>query len=522
MTLVIGQFISLTLLGINAIILMRLLLPSEYGLYAIAVIPYGLLTPLRDMGVPFAIQHKLSLPIDERGMLSQDLIMTGFFWEFLVGFAFALMLFLSSGALSSILGFSTLAIILIASTPCLATMGVVRVTYGVSIATGRPGAGSILMVIASGSKLLLSVGLVLLGGGALGAMIGFAGSAVFSALLCVAIVGLTRGRISDRQDGPVAPLTERLFNTARNVLGYGTPIGVTDFITLLASHLILIIAAANMSSQEFGVLNSAYVLYVYVYAMFIPVMLILLTVYSGLGVDGNKSAVAYMRGTHLSALLAGSMGVALSISSTPVIRILLGSEYSAASLILFSLSLYLIIFPAFGGFSSGMLLLGQGKSRRYLVSGLTAAAMGTAVGLLVIPEYGSLGVVLALGVTLATSTALLFLSVRREIGYSLDTRKSLRLVVILLASVVVGLGLNGITSSFGFYQSWLVSLIVTSIVAFLALTLTHTFTEDDAKYLSLALEPFPVLAGLGRFLTSLVHILSPTKQASGEGSKRIQ
>jgi O-antigen/teichoic acid export membrane protein len=433
----------------------------------------------------------------------------GVLWEVFLGLFLSLFLFVASGPMSQLLGLPALTIILIVSIPSLAGMGVVRVAYGSSIALNKPGNAAGLMVFTSSTKLILSVSFVLLGEGAFGAMKGFGISTIISAVLCAAYV--SRLSMNPRSSPPLdsreknGPSVQSILN---RLLRYGYPIGIADLTALLSSQLILIIAAATITTTEFGIFNSAYVLYLYVYSLFAPLLLSILSMFSSMDQDSTTRQMAYQKTTNFAATLSGLIGLAVVISADTIIAILFGPEYGAGTTVFALLGVLLLLFPPFGSLSSGMLLLGSGYPNYYSLSNLIAATIGVIVGFLAIPQFGTVGIVFALYATYSASTLLLYVMVYYKLNLKLEIRRSLGTVASMVIALIFGIAILQALQNWNMHASLIVALVAVEIIGLAALIRIGIFAVDDAELLEDVLQNIPGVRFLGRVLHRFARIVS--------------
>ncbi len=92
--LFLGQFLSTAISALGSILLVRFLAPTEYGLYAIALMPTALIGLFRDWGMNFAmIKHLAEYKSENRTVDMKKVVASGILFESVLGVLLSIICF---------------------------------------------------------------------------------------------------------------------------------------------------------------------------------------------------------------------------------------------------------------------------------------------------------------------------------------------------------------------------------------------------------------------------------------------
>ena len=153
-----------------------------------------------------------------------------------------------------------------------------------------------------------------------------------------------------------------------------------------------------------------------------------------------KSAVKY------SSLFALPIVGALISLSDPTIRVIFGDKFPLSA---YYLQLYMLsyVYIGFGSVATGNLLNGQGETRINLRCALITLVTGCPLALILVPNYGIIGLILTLIVSPLPSVVYGLLWVKRNLHIGLDWKSSVKVYSSVIFSSILTLFFVGIQSN---------------------------------------------------------------------------
>ena len=187
---------------------------------------------------------------------------------------------------------------------------------------------------------------------------------------------------------------------------------------------------------------------------------------------------------------------------------LFGATYETAPLFLALLTVsYLYI--AFGNLSIGNLISSQGQTKLILKLTLLTAAIGFPMGLILILQFGVIGLIIT---ALTAGLPSLFVSLRwikKHYSLTVDWHSSAR---IILSSSITAVLTYAIIAQLGF-ASWirlLIGVLIFVLILIPALLFTRSITRSDISNLRFMIGGLGVLSGLINKVLSLIEKLTAT------------
>ncbi len=334
----VGTFSATVLLGLNSIIIARLLGPANYGLYNLSFsIPYFLLYFI-DLGMTTAAQRYISEFVAKgklAGAKKVFLITSSYMLTLSLVFT-VLFLILSDYVASSILNRPELAIYLRISAFVILLETVFRyISYNQLLALGKSHVSSFIDFLHALLRFILAPLLIILGFGIAGAIFGLlAGYAVAGIVGITYLVYIFRGI---KAEGDIS---------LKSIFSYNIPFAILGTIGLISGEVQYILLSRLTIASDIGNYAAANNLLATIIAIFTtPLAQITLPTFSRI-TDERQYAEAVMKYSKYALLITlGAQGMLFSVSF-PLVYLLYGEKYSLAPYLL-QLSLILSILTSF-------------------------------------------------------------------------------------------------------------------------------------------------------------------------------
>lgn len=391
--LFVGKSASTVIMAIGTIILARLMLPAEYGLYTIALVPSLTMSLFTDWGIGVAMTRYIAqykaINKDED---IRDIIAVGLIFKVATGLAISLLsLFLASFIATTIFNRpETTPLISIASIAILSSS---LLTASQSNFTGfeRMKLTSFTLICQSIIKSSVSPLLVIVGYGAIGAVLGY----TFS-FLVAAILGLTMLYfILFKNLKKSSPRRTDKIKTLKTMLRYGVPLSTSTilgaFLIQFYAFLMVFYCSDIMIGNYQIAINFASLLTFFTF----PLSTVLFPAFSKLNPKSDLQLlrIIFSSSVKYAAMLMVPATMATLVLSNPMVSTLFGQKWVYAPFFL-TLSVINNLFVLFGGLIVGSFLAGVGETKMLLKISLIKLSAGIPLAFILIPTYGVVGVIL--------------------------------------------------------------------------------------------------------------------------------
>ncbi len=492
---VFGKFFSVLIGGMLFILIARLLGPSKYGIYTLSLAISGFVGAFGGLSVGSYfnryIPEFLSKNAKER---------------IAVSIGDGLLLLLGISALLSLTG------ILLGSTISaldfgrpgfavyvdVAMLGIIAslmssATYSVLISFGAGKPGALQNMTNVTTQAIVSITLILLGFGALGAIAGY-----ISGLTLSTITGLFL--ISRRS--PILIKMEGMKARMHDILRFSLPITGTGIVTNVVSNLsVMLLGMALIPIGVIGQYGVASKIGTLIDIASGSISIVLVPMFATAIYNRRtkeKLPKLYESSIYYGLIFTAPVIAYVSILSRSIVMTLFTLEYSSTILYIPLISIGLLI--GFIGSYSYSFMISTGKLAKILKYSVIAGISSTALMLLTVPFLGVLGVIFSvLYAGNIITSALSFRHLSKE-GISVSYAKLAKVILanIALAAVLMPLMFSGIRSTF--------LLLIGMALLLLAypplLGLTRAASSEDAKRLGRISSGIPVI---GWFIALLIH-----------------
>lgn len=420
----IGQISSTLITAIAIIIVARFLGSTNYGQITIAMIPISIAGLFIDLGINGAlIKYLAQYRSEGRIWEANSFLKAGLTINILAGSILTALIFISSEYLAKqVFHQPEIQVLIQISSLNLLALSLLNTARSIFIGYERMKLVSLMVIIQSIIKSVLSPLLVFFGYGALGAATGHT-----AAILVTGIVGVTIIQFTYLKQRTEITSTINFIKASKTLLSYGAPLFLSLIINGSIMQIYNFLMALNVTPSEVGNYQAATNFPVLIAFFTLPIVTVLFPLFSKIPrSDNGQLASVYRNAVKYSALIIVPVTSVLILLSDPIVQIIYGSSYVHTSNYL---KLVCVPFLLIGlGYQiNGNLLNGQGKTRPPFISSIVVFLVGLPLSLYLIPRMGVTGLLTTM--ITATLAGLLYILfwIRRNFGFSLDWRASAKI-----------------------------------------------------------------------------------------------
>jgi len=391
--LLVGKAASTVIMAVGTIVLTRIMLPEEYGLYSIALIPSLMISLFQDWGAGSAltkyIAHFRATNNDDD---IHDVITAGLTFEIITGLTLSfLSLFLASFFASTILHRPELTPLISIASITIFSGSLLTASQSSFIGFEKMQFNSLIMICQSIIKSLAAPLLVFVGYEALGAVLGY----TFSFLVAGVIGLIMLYFILLRNRRRTKTNKTKTFKTLKTMLHYGVPLSISSILTGFRTQFYSFMMAFFCSDILIGNYQAATNFAVLLTFFTFPISTVLFPAFAKLDPQNERQLLknVFAASVKYTALFLVPATMAVMVLSKPMIGTLFGGKWIYAP---FFLTLYVInnLFVVFGGTIMGSFLTGLGETKMLMKLGILTMSFGLPLAFLLISTLGVTGVIL--------------------------------------------------------------------------------------------------------------------------------
>jgi stage V sporulation protein B len=389
-----GLALSTAISSVSLVLLGILLPTDEFGIIAVVFYAPQFITIFTDWGINSAvIKYAAQYRAEQKTTNLKRLLIVGVVFQVGLGVLFAVLCFVLSGffAVDVLQRPAVQPLIQISSITIFAGV-LVTASQSVFIGYERMDLYSIVQVVQASVKGILSSILVIVGFGALGAIVGTSIAFGFSGAVAVAVFYFSIYRFLPKG----RPEEIKINGMIKMMLKYGLPLSVSAILSGFLLQFYNLLIGAYSSNASIGNYNIALNFTVFIAFFVTPISTVLFPTFSKIGPQSDPDTVR--RTFHFSvkyaALFVAPVAAALVALAEPAVFTVFGQKYLEAPLYLSLSVLVLYVYSVFGSLSVDSLLNGFGKTYVTLALTLISLAVGLPLALLLIPSFGVVGMLL--------------------------------------------------------------------------------------------------------------------------------
>ncbi len=391
--LFVGVATSSVIMAVGAIILARLLSPAEYGLYTVALIPSMMINLFRDWGVNSAMaKYVAHSRAAEKKENVRDIIAAGLIFEISTGLALSLLsVFLAGSIASTIFHRPEIAPLISIVSITIFSGSLLTAAQSSFVGFERMELQSITLICQAVIKSVLAPLLVLLGFGALGAVLGYTLS-----FLVAGIIGSTILYFILFRNLKITKINRsKTLKTLKTMLHYGVPLSISSIVGGFLLQFYGFMMAFYCSDIMIGNFQVATNFAILLTFFTIPISTVLFPAFAKLDPQNEPQLLktVFTSSVKYTTMLLVPATAAIMVLSKSMVSTLFGEQWIHAP---FFLTLYVIgnLFSGFGNLSMVNLLTGLGETKTLMKLSLLTLVIGLLLAFLLIPHMGIVGVIL--------------------------------------------------------------------------------------------------------------------------------
>jgi O-antigen/teichoic acid export membrane protein len=387
-----GKIVSTVILAIETIILGIFLTESEYGLYAVAFIPIATILLFQDWGISSALT-KYCAQCKAKGDKAylRKIIKVGVGFELATGILLAITSYLMANFLASTVFGKPEASSLIAIISTTVLSGPLLVTaQAIFVGFERMKLSSVTMICQAVFICVLAPLLVLMGYGALGAVLGYAFAMALAAAVALIILYFAEFRKLSGDPNSKPATSEDL----KTLLRFGVPLAISTMIGSMLAQFTSFIMASAVDLEMIGNYRIATNFVVLLTFVTVPIATVLFPTFSKIDPRNETSLLKTIFDSSVKYtilfLIPATMG--LMVLSGPIVGTLYGDKWSYAPLFL---TLYPItnLWAISGLISVNNVLTAFGETKLLMKISMLGASIGIPLAFLLIPQFGIIGLI---------------------------------------------------------------------------------------------------------------------------------
>lgn len=428
----IGNAASTVILALGIIVVARLLGPSDYGLYTLALVSPIILVSLSDAGISFAlVRLPARLGAEGNYAEAEKLIRLGFLLKLTIStVAFIICYFGSATIATTVLNRPELAPFLRIASLIVIFHSMFDATCNSFIGQDRMHHSASIQILQSTLKGTLGPALVLIGFGIAGAISGYVLSLAAAGLVGTALLFANHARSSNQATGLVS--TE-----LRGLLGYALPLYVAKILSVFLTQYQNIVLAHFASNIEIGNFGATWNFTTLIAILVYPLATAMFPMFSKMDPKNQRSDLArgFVLAVKYTSLLIIPASVAVMVFSRDLIFLTYGSGYTSAPQYLVILSVVYLL-AAIGSVVLGSFLNGVAETGTVVKMSFLALVVYLPLGPAFAWLWGAYGILVAYVLSSAVSTVYGIRQTSIKYNARPDLRASAGVLIAALAAAV--------------------------------------------------------------------------------------
>jgi len=512
--LFVGKTVSTVILALGTIVLGWFILQSDYGLYAVALIPASTFFLFQDWGVSEALtRYCASYRASNREAELHNLIVVGLGFEVATGLVLTAVSLLTAHFMaSSVFNKPGSAVLIAISSLSVFSLSLVKTSQNIFVGFERMHLYSYTLLFQAVTQSVLAPLLVILGYGALGAVVGFTLSTVVSG---IAGLGLLYFYILRRLPHNNKSL-DKPIQTLKMQLNYGFPLGISMILSGTLPQIASIIMASVVTVATIGDYKIATNFALLLTFLSLPISTVLFPAFSKIDTKNETQLLksVFTSSVKYASILMVPAAMVLIVLSQPLIDTIYGGKYPSAPFLL-ALTATSTLLVIFGIQSLQSIFSGCGETKLLSKLQIMQIILGIPFTLLLALWFGLPGIITA-GILAQVPSLFvgLYLAGKRY-GTTVDFKASAK---ILLASSLAA----GITYLFLYAFSganwvrFLIGVLIYLAVYLVAIPLLGAVNQADTNNLRAMTREMGVVARVFNIPLTIVEKILETRSKNSE------
>jgi O-antigen/teichoic acid export membrane protein len=428
--LIAGQLITGIISTITIIWLARVLGPTGYGDYTLALLPVSIALLFQDFGMNQSLMRFSAMYRYEKREELKVIVWTGLIFEIATSLVITVILYVFAGQIASslLLRPELEPLVKVAALAVLGNGGVQTTIGAIFVGYELMGLRSVLNILFAVIRGILGVSLIIIGLGAFGAIVSYSAALLLSSLIGF-LLFLKFVKFGKEQQGIFD------FKTLRTLLTYGFPISISAILngalSQLNSYLLAFFVATDLignygATQNFGVIITFFTL---------PIQSSLLPLFSKFKRDDPKLQTVFRLSVKYTAIITLPIAFVIIALASPISYVIYGANYSYVPLYL---SLYLLayVLDGLGVIPLSNLLLGLGETRVILYTGIISILVGAPLAVILVSRYQVVGLLITLIIAPRFGWFYQTLWTKKRLNVTLDVRETISIYLSVITAFI--------------------------------------------------------------------------------------
>lgn len=381
------------------------------------MVPVSIAALFWDVGVTSALIKYIAQYRSEKKVAELKVIArAGLLLNSAVGAILSLTTFLLSDLLATnVFHQPELTILIKVASATLFAQSLLTTSQSIFVGFERMGFHSLTMIVHAILKSLLAPLFVFLGFSTFGAVLGNTATIVVTGILGITIVGVVFLK-ENAQSG----CTLNLLQACKMLLNYGYPLFLSALLAGALSRFYSFLMGVYVGASMIGNYQAATNFTVLIAFLTMPISTVLFPLFSRLDLGENSMLrLVFQNSVKYAALITVPVTTALMVLSDQLVQIIYGNSYQFAPFFL-KLCIINFLFVGLGNLSVGNLLKGQGKTKINFLAHLVNLCIGVPLGLVLIPRFGIVGLLLTSIITSKPGLVYALWWVKKNFGFTID------------------------------------------------------------------------------------------------------
>jgi len=428
--LMVGQIISGIISTICIIWMARVLGPTSYGEYTLALVPVSVAMLFQDLGMNQSLTRFSAMYRYEKRKELKTVVWTGLIFELVTATIISSLLYIFAGPIASyFLKRPELEpLVKVAAFAVLGNGGIQTTIGAIFVGYEIMSLRSLLQVFFSLSRLVLGVTLILIGWGAFGAVFSYSAALILSGFI---------GFILFFKFIKFEPGQNSIFDisTLKTLLSYGFPLSIGSILGGALNQLYNFLLAYYVATDLIGNYGATVNFGIIIAFIMIPISSALLPFFSKFKRDDSKLKIIFNLSVKYTSMVTLPAVLLIVALSSPISTIIYGASYPYVALYL---SLYLLLdaFEGLGGITLVNLISGIGEARIILHSSIINLITGGILATLLVPRYQVIGLLMAMIITPMFGWVYQILWVKKNLGFTVNWSSSARIYLTGFAAFI--------------------------------------------------------------------------------------
>jgi len=507
-----GLIVSNVISAVSAIVVARMLSPAEYGLVGVASAAPGLIALFRDWGMDNAMVRHIAQSRSEDNLAgARSTLIVGMTFMLLLGLALSVVSFFLSGFLAAqVFQRPEVTSLIRVVSFTVFTGALLLVSESVFAGFETMNYRSVVLVSQASLKVLLSPFLIVLGLGALGAVLGATLSSLLAGVVGIFLLYFFLYRKLPKWSSD----NHGLAPTFRTMLRYGLPLFISSIIGGFLAQFNSFLTAVYCSDQAIGNYSIAVNFTVLISFFSLPIGSVLFPAFSKLDSERDREdlATVFRLSVKYATLLVVPGAAAIMVLAPQAVYTFFGRKYSDAPLYLVVLC-FGSLYTALGSLSIGSFINSRGRTSLSMKLALVNSAVGFPLSLLLVSRFQILGLIAAGLFTGVPSLVLSLWLIRRYWGVTVDYYASVKtLAASALAAIVTYALVSSVGSSLPYYVVLFLGALLFLAVYIVTVPLIGAASKEDVQNMR---EMLKELGPLSRLFNVPIGLISRLARSEG-------